>query len=361
MRDERAGAGYSSVSLLGIVAGLMWVQARSIFFQYLIEESMMRTQTAFFVLLWILTPLCLTAESGGSATQPFEAVGAKLHGVWKQVDDSAERSEILEISATQCAVLIDGQLNRIDPVLGQREGALVRSVHGRRIPFRFSLEGETLTLTAQFRQDTELQTVRYQRLAKRPDAFDVKPVPLGSAAVSPERLEALQAELAVRMEKDQELRRKPDLGPDDWEIISAIDRDNVAYLKQLIADIGWIDRERFGRDAAQSAFLIVQHSSDLSLMLTALPLLEKEAKATGKGGSFALLYDRSQLRLGRKQRYGSQIDSSQDGTAQAVSPLEDPEEVDERRAELGMQPLAEYLEHFKARNGDRVPEFRLEF
>ncbi len=321
----------------------------------------MRTHVAFFGLLWILAPLCLTAESAGSATQDFEAVDAQLHGVWKRMGDSAERSKILEISATQCAVLIDGQLDRIDPVLGQKDGALVRSVHGNRIPFRFSLEGETLTLTAQYRQDTEPETVRYQRLAKRPDAFDVKPIALGSAAVSPERLEALQAELAVRMEKDQELRRKSDLGPDDWEIISAIDQDNVAYLKQLIADIGWIDRDRFGGDASQAAFLIVQHSSDLPLMLTALPLLEKAAKATGKGGSFALLYDRSQLRLGRKQRYGSQLGGSPDGTGMALSPLEDPEKVDERRAELGMQPLAEYLERFKARNGDKVPEIRLEF
>jgi len=321
----------------------------------------MKAHEPFFVMLLILAPLCLAAESVESEAQTFEPVDTGLHGVWQQLDHSAEHPQILEISATQCAVLVEGQLNRIDPVLGQKDGALVRSVHGNRISFRFSLEGETLTLTARFRPDTDPQTVRYQRLAARPEAFDVKSVPLGNAAMSPERLKALQIELAVRMEKDQELRRKKDLDLDDWKIISAIDRDNVAYLKRLIADVGWIDRERFGRDAAQAAFLIVQHSNDLPLMLTALPVLEKEAKSTGQGGSFALLYDRSQLRLGRKQRFGTQIGSSQDGTIKAVSPLEDPERVDERRAELGMQPLAEYLEKFKARNGDRVPEIRSEF
>jgi len=84
-------------------------------------------------------------------------------------------------------------------------------------------------------------------------------------------------------------------------------------------------------------------------MKAVLPLLEKEVEATGKNGvSFALLYDRSQIWLGEKQRYGSQIFFGPEGMF--VAPLEDAENVDERRAKLGMEPLADYQKRFVERN-----------
>ena len=56
----------------------------------------------------------------------------------------------------------------------------------------------------------------------------------------------------------------------------------------------------------------------------------------------ALLEDRVALREGRKQIYGSQVHGSPDGK-NWISPLEDPDNVDKRRAEVGLGPLAEYV------------------
>jgi len=52
------------------------------------------------------------------------------------------------------------------------------------------------------------------------------------------------------------------------------------------------------------------------------------------------------LRQGRKQIYGSQINRDQKTQEFYVSPLEDPDNVDKRRAEVGLQPLAVYLSNW---------------
>jgi hypothetical protein len=56
----------------------------------------------------------------------------------------------------------------------------------------------------------------------------------------------------------------------------------------------------------------------------------------------ALLEDRVALRTGHKQIYGSQITSNAAGE-NVVDALDDPENVDKRRAEVGLGPLADYV------------------
>ena len=63
------------------------------------------------------------------------------------------------------------------------------------------------------------------------------------------------------------------------------------------------------------------------------------------GGLYALLYDRLTLSRGGLQRYGSQL-STRDTGEMFADKLEDPEHVDERRKEPGMQPLADYISGF---------------
>jgi hypothetical protein len=94
------------------------------------------------------------------------------------------------------------------------------------------------------------------------------------------------------------------------------------------------------------AFVLVQHSGDIRLMRTVLDAVEKDLATTGSDGQqFAVLYDRTQLMLGRKQKFGTQIVG--DGTgADVVAPLVEPNRVDEFRKQLGLPPLAEYLRSF---------------
>jgi hypothetical protein len=54
------------------------------------------------------------------------------------------------------------------------------------------------------------------------------------------------------------------------------------------------------------------------------------------------LSDRVLNAEGKKQLYGTMIFVKPDGTF-APNPIEDEANVDKRRAELGLQPLAEYI------------------
>ena len=57
---------------------------------------------------------------------------------------------------------------------------------------------------------------------------------------------------------------------------------------------------------------------------------------------WALSIDRDRVHDGRPQLYGSQGLPSKDGKFAGLQPIEDEDHVDERRAALGMEPLAAY-------------------
>jgi len=123
---------------------------------------------------------------------------------------------------------------------------------------------------------------------------------------------------------------------------------NAEYIRNLILEIGWLDAKRFGYPTSTNAFVLVQHSWDPSLMLSVLPRVKQDVDAGLMAGeSYALLYDRAQLALGWPQRFGSQVVRSSSGEW-IVLPLEDPEEVDARRKEWGLQPLKDYVGLFGA-------------
>jgi hypothetical protein len=142
--------------------------------------------------------------------------------------------------------------------------------------------------------------------------------------------------------------------------MKAVDADNTAYLSSTCTEVGWIDTARFGKNAANAAFLIVQHSENLPLMLAALPGIEADTQAGSLDGqSYALLFDRSRLRLGERQRYGTQVVQDESG-ALVVSLLEDRKKVDSYRKILGLGTLAEYLDDVKKAYGGKEVKFEEE-
>ncbi|HET9212593.1 MAG TPA: DUF6624 domain-containing protein, partial [Thermoanaerobaculia bacterium] len=76
----------------------------------------------------------------------------------------------------------------------------------------------------------------------------------------------------------------------------------------------------------------------------ALPIAEKDARENGGGKEIvAVLVDDLLITLGHKQKYGTQVDKDEHGQAYLI-PVEDPAKVDVYRKELGLPPLADYLE-----------------
>ena len=129
--------------------------------------------------------------------------------------------------------------------------------------------------------------------------------------------------------------------------MGGMDKQHAARVKEIIDQIGWPTNSKVGWEAANAAWLIIQHAGhDLPLMERSLTLMEPYFQ-TGEisDQNYALLYDRVSVYQGRPQRYGTQggmlvIDGIKHHGAQ---PIEDVAHVDERRAAIGLQPLAEYL------------------
>ena len=295
--------------------------------------------------------------------------GEELLGVWRLEESSlatAKPDGWIEITPTHWVVAAEGRLQYRSPLHGVAGDELILSSFGNRQRRRLELAGDELVVRytqtrTRFRPDPEDVVERYRRARDRPAALTLETVALGDPdEPAAERVAAIRDELAERGRRDQEVREifatpgaRP--SPEDQERMRQTDEDNTAYLLRLIAEVGWIDGERFGEEAAESAWLIVQHSPDLRLKWTVLSELEERRRATGEAdGRFALLWDRTRIWLGGRQRYGSQLFYGPEGMF--VPPLEDPERVDELRAEVGLGPLADYLARFTERNdGQPVP------
>lgn len=128
--------------------------------------------------------------------------------------------------------------------------------------------------------------------------------------------------------------------------MAKVDFDNTEWLKRHVADKGWPKYSEVGEKASNAAWLLVQHADhDPAFQLKALRLMEPlVAENEVSKRNFAYLYDRVMLKLAGKQRYATQL-TCENGE-RVAQPLEDAERVDELRAEVGLEPFAEYLTWF---------------
>jgi hypothetical protein len=130
------------------------------------------------------------------------------------------------------------------------------------------------------------------------------------------------------------------------KIIEKNDSVNVIKVTKILDKYGWVGPDVAGREGSMAIFLVIQHA-DIKTQEKYLPMM-REAVMNKKAAaaSFAMLEDRVALREGRKQIYGSQVKADKNGIYH-VSSLENPDNVDKRRAEVGLGPLAEYVAYWK--------------
>jgi hypothetical protein len=128
-----------------------------------------------------------------------------------------------------------------------------------------------------------------------------------------------------------------------WDIIRVKDSINLLKVSKILEERGWLGADVIGGQGNHTLFLVIQHA-ELDAQLKYLPMM-REAAQQGKANArnLALLEDRVALRQGKRQIYGSQVGRDQETGEYYVLPLEDPEQVDQRRAEVGLPPLQEYI------------------
>lgn len=142
--------------------------------------------------------------------------------------------------------------------------------------------------------------------------------------------------------------RKSQEMKDHWKLIMEKDSINLVKIKKILDERGWLGAEVVGGKGNRTLFLVIQHS-DLETQEKYLPMM-REAVKNGKaqGSSLALLEDRVALGQGKRQIYGSQIGRDEETGEHYVLSLVDPENVDERRKEVGLPPIATYLNYWNA-------------
>ena len=119
------------------------------------------------------------------------------------------------------------------------------------------------------------------------------------------------------------------------------DKKNQERVIKIINEHGWLGISQVGFLANNALFLVIQHAS-VEIQEKYYPLLiESAEKGESALADMALMDDRIRMRRNKKQLYGSQSTVVNGKTY--VWPIEDAQNVDERRKSVQLPPLAEYL------------------
>jgi len=131
-----------------------------------------------------------------------------------------------------------------------------------------------------------------------------------------------------------------------WKLIQETDSLNLIKIEKILDEKGWLGPTVIGDRGNSTLFLVIQHS-DIETQLKYLPMMREAVKlGNAKASSLALLEDRVALRQGKRQIYGSQIARDPETGEHYVSPLIEPEKVNERRAEVGLGTIEDYISYW---------------
>lgn len=161
---------------------------------------------------------------------------------------------------------------------------------------------------------------------------------------------------ALRMKIAESMRAGKPLTIELVRGMQSADAENTGRLRQIVRTYGWPTFDLVGTKAGNDAWLLVQHADhDPKFQRECLNLMEP---LVGKGQvgrqNFAYLTDRVLLAEGKKQIYGTQFTQLKDGSWEP-RPLEDPDNVDKRRSEMGMPTMAEYRKLLEEMYGRKPP------
>ena len=123
--------------------------------------------------------------------------------------------------------------------------------------------------------------------------------------------------------------------------MEAVHRKNAARLRTILEEYGWPGFELVDKDGEEAVWRIVQHSiGEPDFMRSALEILKAAVKnQQAPSWQIAYLEDRIRMFEGRLQLYGTSLDWDEQGQMSPYPAIENPEQLNERRAEMGLPPL----------------------
>jgi hypothetical protein len=127
--------------------------------------------------------------------------------------------------------------------------------------------------------------------------------------------------------------------------LAKIDGANKIAIKEIIKIHGWPKISEYGQPAAQNVWLLVQHmDDDVAYQEESLALMKDLLPDEVDRGNYAYLVDRVRVNEGGLQVYGSQ--GACNGKSWEPKPMEDPENLEKRRAEMGLPSREDYKKLF---------------
>lgn len=195
--------------------------------------------------------------------------------------------------------------------------------------------------------------------------YDDRGVPRYQSDPSDLTLEEIGDELRAMRALDEKLVREANdfhtPTPGELARVEEIDRAHCQRLEEIVASIGWPTREMVGADAAQGAFVVIQHARhNPGFQNECLALMIDEVERGALPSAYvALLTDRIRLFAGQPQVFGTQMTfaESYDGIARCTpaTPIEDPANLDARRELMGLPPhdlfVSKLEEAYQAQHG----------
>lgn len=169
-----------------------------------------------------------------------------------------------------------------------------------------------------------------------------------SAQTKPE----LQQQLLNMAQQSQQIQTT--LKNDSPKVLKSMAIDIVKLHTQTLNEIvqfqGWPTKDHVGKEGVIAAFQLVQHSLNLAFQQDMLPLIiqsfiDKDGIA---GQDVAEFTDNVSIKLGKKQVFGTQAGLI-NGKVEFL-PIENEDSVDQLRAQMGMQSLAEYKKSLEILN-----------
>lgn len=167
---------------------------------------------------------------------------------------------------------------------------------------------------------------------------------------------SLEATLESIWESEQTPIRKRDslmkLYGDDSKLVQeqqAIYKQNHAKneirIKQILDTYGWPSKEMAGEQGNWTICNVIQHSNN-EVRIAYLPLMRQAVKAHKLEVRYLVrAEDRIATERGDLQIYGGQMKYYPETKSFNVWPVYDPVNIDKRRAEIGLEPIAEFLKN----------------
>jgi hypothetical protein len=149
----------------------------------------------------------------------------------------------------------------------------------------------------------------------------------------------LKKQIDSLLQVDQAVRQSQGL---DLQKMQKQDQEDRPVVKAILDRYGMPTFEAVGTDAASAFVVLIQHQP-AEFRREALPKLKTNVDA-GQAfpKDYAMMYDRAQTDEGKPEMYGMNLICEPDGTF-SPGTLVDPEHVEDRRAAIGLMPLAIYI------------------